>query len=47
MSGFRPPEPAVYKFEEFPYTETRRNEALFREYVKVATDNYNNMIIII
>jgi len=23
-----------YKFKEFPYYETRKNEALFREYVK-------------
>ena len=28
------PEPASYKFVEFPYTETRKNEALFREYIK-------------
>ena len=33
-SGFSSPDPAAYKFEEFPYFETRKNEALFREYVK-------------
>ena len=33
-SGFSSPDPATYKFEEFPYFETRKNEALFREYVK-------------
>ena len=28
-------EPVQYHFPEFPHYETRKNEALFREYVKV------------
>ena len=32
--GWELKEPVEYKFKEFPYYETRKNEALFREYVK-------------
>jgi hypothetical protein len=32
--GWSLPEPVQYKFTEFPHFETRKNEALFREYVK-------------
>ena len=34
ISGWALPEPTQYKFKEFSYYETRKNEALFREYVK-------------
>lgn len=34
IEGWTLPEPSQYKFSEFPYYETRKNEALFREYVK-------------
>ena len=33
-SGVTLSDPVPYKFQEFPYFETRKNEALFREYVK-------------
>ena len=33
-SGWALPEPTQFKFKEFSYYETRKNEALFREYVK-------------
>lgn len=32
--GLTLPDPVSYKFQEIPYFETRKNEALFREYVK-------------
>ena len=34
FQGWELKEPVQYKFKEFPYYETRKNEALFREYVK-------------
>lgn len=34
LEGWELKEPVQYKFKEFPYYETRKNEALFREYVK-------------
>ena len=34
LPGLNLPDPVSYKFQEFPYFETRKNEALFREYVK-------------
>lgn len=34
LEGWSLPEPVQYKFTEFPHFETRKNEALFREYVK-------------
>jgi len=34
VEGWELKEPVEYKFKEFPYYETRKNEALFREYVK-------------
>jgi len=34
LEGWSLPDPVQYKFPEFPYYETRNNEALYREYVK-------------
>merc|ERR1712025_1061225 len=34
IEGWMLPEPVEYKFIYFPYYETRKNEALFREYQK-------------
>lgn len=34
LEGWGLPEPVQYQFPDFPHYETRKNEALFREYLK-------------
>ena len=36
--GWGLPEPVQYQFPDFPHYETRKNEALFREYLKVGLE---------